>query len=201
MPSINEVWEQAQQANAHLAVLHNDIVALEACCQEVVAGVDELATQTVETNDWLESIREVLVDGFEAMTRQSHITHELLFHSIRQREAQICQLEQIAGRLCRLLNIAAQQELHLDGVAREVPTIVNLLEHAAPAAALAVGEHRRLRNEVEACCPPPAHDPECRHDSCDAPGEIARPDDQEHPVASPVEFERRRRRWVRDEPR
>ena len=47
MPTINEVWEQAQQINANLATLHNDLTTLNNRSNLTNTRLNDLLTLTV----------------------------------------------------------------------------------------------------------------------------------------------------------
>lgn len=201
MPTINEVWEQAQQINANLVTIHNDLTGLSNCCGVTNQRLTTLIPRVEETNDWLEEIRQLVNDGFAAMSSgfagvlaRQDITNALLHYQIEQNNTIICALEHISKNTCELLNHASRQTALQERIAADTAAQRHMFATAHPDAALALARETEMRREIEACCPPKPPTPPCALEPCERPGEI-RPEgtpDFVGFVARPTAVDRRR---------
>lgn len=168
MPTINEVWEQAQQINANLVTVHNDLTGL-------IAGVDE-------TNDWLEEVRQLVNDGFAAMSAgfvgvhaRQDITNALLRYEIEQNDTIICALEHISKNTCELVNYAARQTSLQESIAADTAAQRHMFATVHADAALALARESELRQQIEMCCPTKPPPAPCAYEPCPAPRERTPP--------------------------
>jgi hypothetical protein len=179
MPTINEVWEQAQQINANLATLHNDLTALSNKSDLTNVRLNNLTTLTVETNDWLEDLRQTVNSGFLAMAAafagviaRQDITNQLLHHQTEQQKTIICILEHISQNTCSLLNYAAEQTDVQKAIAANTKALQHMYATANPGAALDYERHVADRKRLEECCPPEPRQPDCIYEPCSVPKDI-----------------------------
>jgi hypothetical protein len=176
MPTINEVWAQAQQINANLAILHNDQVDLKNCCNTSVQRLQTLVTNGQETNDWLEECRSLVADGFAAMAAgftaihsRQDVTNQILWLHAQQHQTMICILEKISRNTCTLLNESAKQTHDQQAIADAVRSLDHMFATVHSDGALAYRREEQQRQEIERCCPPPMPEDPCTYDKCPAP--------------------------------
>jgi hypothetical protein len=182
VPTINEVWEQAQQINANLVIIHDDLTGLSDCCGVTNQRLNTLVSRVEETNDWLEEVRQLVNDGFAAMSvgiagihARQDITNALLRYQIEQNNTIICALERISKNTCELLNHAARQTALQERIAADTAAQRHMFATAHPDAALALARESELRREIEACCPPEPPKPPCTYEPCARPGDVQQP--------------------------
>lgn len=206
VPTINEVWEQAQQINANLAIIHNDLTALNGCCGTTNGNLTVLNNLVEETNDWLEELRQLVNDGFAAtaaglagIAARQNITNTLLTFQIQQNQTMICILEQISRNTCELLNHSAQQTSLQKSMAADMAALRHMFATAHPDAALELDRADEVRRRLEKCCPPTREGRPCTYEPCAAPGDVR----QETPPhyagfdGRPTHVKRRRRSDVK----
>ena len=182
MPTLNEVWEQAVQVNANLVTLHNDVVALQGCCQTVNARLNDLIILGDETNEWLEELRQITDAGFVATSKglaavlaDQAVTIHILAHQVKQNEAVICSLEKISANTCALLNQAVLQTDLQTQMAVELQALRHMFATANPAAALVYDRFAEERRKLEECCPPGTKPPVCIYERCPVPKDLEVP--------------------------
>lgn len=178
MPSVNEVWEQALQINANLAIVHNDMVQLLECCEQDGLKLDALIGRADESNDWLEELRQLVDDGFVAVSeglkqvqQRQDLANRLALFQIRQQDTMICALEKISKNTCDLvvqskLQTELQTEIRTTNVALE-----SMFATAHPAAAL---EHARAldtQKRLAQCCSETRKPPPCLYEPCERPSD------------------------------
>ena len=185
MPTINEVWEQALQINANLAILHNDQIDLKNCCNTSVQRLQSLLANGTETNDWLEEIRALLASGFTAMAagftamhNRQDLTNQLLWLHAQQHQTMICILENISRNTCALLNESAKQTTFQEQITGATESLDHMFATAHPDAALVRQREDEQREALERCCPPEAAADPCAYHECPA----TRPDEPRPPA-------------------
>jgi septal ring factor EnvC (AmiA/AmiB activator) len=162
MPTINEVWEQAQQINANLATIHNDMVAIR--------------QRADQTNAWLQDVRglvaaglDSLADGVVALQARQDLANKLLAVLLQLTETEICNLEKISANTCRSLNEAVlQTALQKDSTA-SLADLARMFASAHTDAALELARAKEQKARMDECCPerPPA--PPCNDERCPTP--------------------------------
>jgi hypothetical protein len=179
MPTINEVWEQAQQINANLVIVHNDLTALT---NQTNLRLTALSNRVEETNDWLEEMRQLLNGGFASVSSgftgihaRQDITNASLLHQIEQIKTVLCVLEHISQNTCQLLNHAAKQTGLQEQMAADLGAQRYMFAAAHPDAALALQRETELRRKVEECCPLEQVKDPCHYEECKRPAEIREP--------------------------
>ncbi|MFX0195891.1 MAG: hypothetical protein ACFFCW_07200 [Candidatus Hodarchaeota archaeon] len=176
MPTINEVWEQALQINANLSVIHNDLTGLKNCCNRTNDHIKNLIDKVEKSNNYLERLRDIVNDGFVAISEgiagihsRQDLTNQLLNFQTRQQETMICVLENISRNTCGLLNESNQQTKLQANLAENVERLNHMYASANPDAALIYNRHMEQREALEECCPPKPHKPICTYKPCPAP--------------------------------
>jgi hypothetical protein len=202
MPTINEVWEQTLRINANLATIHNDLVSLGNCCNATNQRLADILERVDETNDWLEALRQVVNDGFAAMSSgiagihaRQDITNRLLLYHAEQQRTMICISENISRNTCHLWDQAAQQTEMQQRVTAGVEALQNMYASTNADAALVYQRHVEDRRKLEECCPPPPRKPACVYEPCPAPGELGEDRLEKYPgyEAKPTKVVRRKR--------
>jgi len=178
MPTINEVWEQAVQVNANLATVHNDLVALKGCCENTNRRLNDQIIRAEETNDWLEDLRQVVNNGFVAMTdgiRGIHARQELMIrllaYQAEQNRTIICALENISRNTCQILDQADRQTQLQTRIAEDVTAVDQMYATSNPDSALVYQRHQEDLRKLEKCCPQKPRDPACTYRPCQSPSE------------------------------
>jgi hypothetical protein len=161
MPNINDVFTELQQANTRLQQLHNDLTAL--------------TNSTNATNSAINAGFANLSQGFQALITLASYTNTALAHNAQQNDTMICSLEQIAERVCLLLNEAHTQTGLQSQIAENTAVVKELLKTVHADAALELSRREDLRRQIEACCPPEEPEPICVHEPCQAPGPVGPP--------------------------
>jgi len=191
MPTINEVWEQAQQINANLVTVQGELTTIHGDLTGLQQEVDE-------SNDWLGEIRQLTANGFAALatgivgihTRQD-ISNDLLWVLIQQMQSALCNLEKISQNTCRLVTESVKQTEIQRATAASTADLRQMYASANPAAALELARAREQEKRMDECCPPPRPKPACSYEPCPAPQipERRRPPgwDGFHPGPSQVE--------------
>jgi hypothetical protein len=176
MPTINEVWEQALQINANLAILHNDQIDLKNCCNTSVQRLQVDLADTTETNDWLEELRSVMAAGFTAMAagfagmhQRQDLTNQLLWMHTQQHQTMICILEKISRNTCALLNESTRQTQFQDQITDSVQGLDHMFATVHPDASLVRQREEEQRLAIERCCPPDQPQDPCSYEECPAP--------------------------------
>jgi hypothetical protein len=179
MPTINEVWEQAQQINANLVTLHNDLTSLNNCCSTTNQHLNALISRVEETNDWLEEVRQLVNDGFAAMAAgfasvnaRQDITNILLRLQIEQNKTMICIMEYISRNSCELLNHSERQTAFQEKIAGYIFAVRHMFATSNPEAALTFDREEEQRQRIEECCPPEPEELPCTYESCPKPEEV-----------------------------
>jgi hypothetical protein len=176
MPSINEVWEQAVQANANLARLHDDMVSLGTCCSNTNSKLQWLINLTTETNDWQEELFKVANNGFAAISSgiqgihdRQELMSQLLLFMAEQQNTMICALEKISSNTCRMLNHSAEQTALQRYMADHLYGLEHMYATSNPEAALVYRRHSEAEEKMRNCCPSKPSPPECQQEPCSKP--------------------------------
>jgi hypothetical protein len=179
VPSINEVWEQALQINANLAIIHNDMLDLGNCCKATNGRLDQLIVRHDETNDWMAEIRDLVSRGFETVSNGIEGVHDrqeilirLAAYQIEQNRTIICALENISKNTCALLNEANQQTALQGDIRKALEATSHMTATAHPEAALAYQREQDQQAALEECCPPEEDEPPCGYQPCREPKEV-----------------------------
>lgn len=179
MPTINEVWEQAQQINANLVTIHGDLDSIET---RVDAANARFSALLALTGDGLAS----LSAGLAAMHARQDATNLLLASLLQHQQAMLCLLEQIAGNTCGTWNeAAAQTRLQRDATEAGV-SLTHMFATTHPEGALAWARHREDRARVDACCPKEKPTAPCVERPCPQPALPAVPTVPGYPVFRPA---------------
>jgi len=93
MPTINEVWEQAQEINANLVIVHNDLTGLQTA---VDGRLDNAIGQLQQVNTRLQDLRAVVASGLASLSagiaglqQRQDVTNNLLLLHAHQFETMI----------------------------------------------------------------------------------------------------------------
>jgi hypothetical protein len=175
MPSLNDAYQQLQDANSNLQTLHNDEVALKASQDATTAAVNGVHQAVNQAVVYLRA----LVEG-------QVYTNQALFHLSQQTDTMICTLEHISKNTCLLLNEAHQQTALQTAMSRDTAEALDIAKTAHPQAALDLARREALRQQTEACCPPKVEPPVCNYQPCPAVRPLPAPPRADIPDKSPV---------------
>ena len=150
MPSATDIFNELKGANQRL----DNILAAEQAVRDAVDEVDQS------------------VDTLVALQAQEN---NATFHQIKQLDAIICLLKQIADQTCRLLNEAHTQTGLQTEIADDAETLAALYSVTHAEAALVRDREEALRREIEACCPPKPPTRPCQPVACPDPGTFEPP--------------------------
>lgn len=176
MPTINEVWEQALLINANLATVHNDLTALNNCCQTSSGRLQEIVNRLDVNNQRLQQIRDIadhgftaLADGLAGVQARQDITNQLLFFQAQQQRTMICILEKISHHTCEIWNESDHQTEIEGELLSESQALAHMFASAHADAALAYRRHLEDAAELAECCPPKPRKPPCSYEPCPEP--------------------------------
>jgi hypothetical protein len=170
MPSINDVFNELQQANGNLQQIHTDIVDLATRTDNVASAVAQ--AETTLHDDFVQSNNRL-----DALIGLQTYANRALYHHSVQTDTVICLLDRIAREACEIQNEAHVQTGLQVRMAREQVRLRALYEHEHADAALQQNRIEELRTEVEACCPPEEPEPACVFEPCPTPPRIDPPPD------------------------
>lgn len=169
MPTINEVWEQALQINANLATIHNDMTALNACCQAGQVKLADLLAKVDQTNQHLIHLEAIANAGFTSMAAglaslnaRQDLTNQILLYQAQQGETLICLLEKISRHTCGTWNEVTTQTGLDHRLVSQAEALAHMFATSHADAALAWDRHVEDKARIERCCPPPPERPVCQ---------------------------------------
>jgi hypothetical protein len=158
MASLDDAFNQLKIANQHLTAIDNELQTVNASVQAV--GADSQATTAA------------VQAGFGELNSLVNHTNQLLEYEIAQNATMICYLEKIARQTCSLLNEAALQTAAQQAMREDLDDLRQLYELANPAAAVEQHRLKKLKAQVEKCCPPTVPEPPCTFEPCKQPPPI-----------------------------
>jgi hypothetical protein len=175
MPSINDVFNELQQANGNLQQIHTDIVDLATRTDNVADAVAQAETtlhsDLVQANNRLDGLVQI---GSTLIGLQTYANRALYHHSL-QTDTVICLLDRIAREACEIQNEAHVQTGLQLSMAHDQARLRALYEHEHAAATLQQTRIEELRTEIQACCPPEEPEPACEFEPCPTPPRIDPP--------------------------
>lgn len=173
MPTINEVWEQAQQINANLVIVHNDLTGMQAA---IDGRLDNAIAQMQQVNVRLQDLRAVVASGLASLSagidgieQRQDTSNELLLFQARQLQTVICILEKIAQNTCAIQNEAHTQTGLQKEIEKSTAAESHMFATLHPGAALELSREEEQKAEIERCCPPEPEPPPCVDRPCPDP--------------------------------
>ena len=189
MPTINEVWEQAQEINANLVIVHNDLTGLQAA---VDGRLDNAIGQLQQVNARLQDLRAVVASGLASLSagmaglQQRHdVTNNLLLLHAHQFETMICILEKIARNTCAIQNESHIQTALQTSIEKSAAAESHMFATVHAEAALELAREQEQKAAIDRCCPPKPEPPPCVDQPCPAPAVREIPRQDTTPVFNP----------------
>lgn len=175
MASINDVNNSVNKVNT---TLHKEIDATNA----VQTSVDNLKASVDNVSTRIDNLDGDLVAGFSATVQRLKDLEiigigevDLLFHLTQQADTMICALNQISQNTCGILTQVTIQTDIQKRLLKETEAIRFIDESANPAAALESQRLKKLKDQIEKCCPSQPTPPACTYQPCPSPKQIGRP--------------------------
>ncbi len=169
MPTINEVWEQAQRINANLVIVHDDLITLNACCERGDAKLGDLVSGLAELKAIANAGFSALANGLAGVQARQDITNQLLLFQAQQQATMICALENISRNTCGIWNENDEQTDLLQAAGANLRALEHMTASAEPEAALTWDRQLANTAELRACCPEEPRDPVCDYKPCPVP--------------------------------
>jgi chromosome segregation ATPase len=173
MPSINDLYNQLTTANSNLQVLHNDLAAI----QTQVAPLD---ADIKAVNGTLSSI----INELSNLINLINYTNNALFHVSQQNDTVICNLEKISNNTCSILNEAHVQTKLQTSLRDNLSDVLEITKLAHSEAALELENAKKLKEEIERCCPPKVEGPICHYTPCEKPTTLEKPPQTTEPTTN-----------------
>jgi hypothetical protein len=136
----------------------------------MAATIDDLFKEIERINTNLKQIEGTLNSTLPSLVTNSTYASQALAFMMKQNQAILCNLGQVAKNTCGILNEEVEQtrlQEHIAGAAERVRDLLNSV-YSAEAVNLERLEH--MRKELEACCPKERSGPPCTDKPCTDPG-------------------------------
>lgn len=165
--------------------INNSIIAVDNDVKQLHTDITELKASVDAVNNTLQSgftqLDNTLQAGFSQLVTLGTYTDQALYEISQQNHTIICILEHISKQTCELVNEGATQ-IRLQEVIEDSAEALAALYAATHAeAALERERERKLKHQIEECCPPPKPEPPCKYEACREPKEIGPPPQVEPP--------------------
>ncbi len=193
MASLNDVFTELQQVNSGVQTLHTDLQQVSTELQTVHNDVGAVNATLVkgfaDTVNTLNAGFTTMSQGLQGIISLQVFANQLLEYHTKQNDTIICVLEHISENTCDLVNQAHLQTASQTSIRDSAATVAQLLKTVHADAALELERLEKLRQQIEACCPPPRPEPVCTYEPCEKSefrGEPPQPSVPEFkPVAQP----------------
>lgn len=193
MPSVQDVFNEIQQANQNLQQIHTDLGDLNNTTDAVRNSVDQVAACCGETNQRLTRVIDTLNTGFtnisqgiQALITLQRYANDALANNAQQNHTIICNLEKISEQTCNLLTEAHTQTGLQTSIEGSTATLQELYKSTHPDSALELERQDRLRKQIEECCPPEEPEPACTYEPCEDPPRLPNPPNVDYGPFQPV---------------
>jgi hypothetical protein len=176
MPSIDDVYNQLQQATNELQGIQNELTQVNLSLTQLNNRVNTGFTDIVST---LNVGFTDLMKGLQSIAALQYFGNQVLLHHSQQNDTIICILENVSRNTCNLFTEAHRQTGLQTDISGATGGALELLKSAYPTAALERERLEKLRQQLEACCPPASVPPACAYQPCEThpfDGESPRPD-------------------------
>lgn len=159
MPSIQDIADQIDaslnQLNANTAGIKTDTT--------------EIRTELSQVDDHLQSGISTLAGGLFAILEQERRANSIALHQVAQNDTIICWLGNIAELLCGMTRKLTREIELQDRLATSLDRVEGIVELVSAREAMEYDKEQRLREEIEACCPPEQQPPEPCPEPCRSP--------------------------------
>jgi hypothetical protein len=169
MASINDVFNELQQVNSNLGLIHADGIAQTNATTQVKTSVDTLDGD-------VKAGFAATVIGLQIIAKIDIEAVKLLFHLTQQADSMICALEHISKNTCGILTQSTIQTKLQTEMRDDLDVMRDVAEATNPGAALDRARLDKLRAQVERCCPPQTPPPACTYAPCLSPKPVGMPD-------------------------
>jgi ABC-type transporter Mla subunit MlaD len=163
----NVVGGKLDTANNHLTTIEGKLDTLNASVQAVDADV--------------KTLQQLFLWGFQQLITLGQYTNQALFHNDQQNDTMICLLQQISVNTCGIWNETHTQTPLQEAIKMAIRKLTCLYAATHGDAALTLEREEKLRQQIEACCPPEPPAPACVEKPCPVP----RPFDEKPPKTDP----------------
>lgn len=164
MPSLDDFYSQLTNVNSQLQAIHKLLTTVQ-------AEVSPLDSDIKTVNDSLQSI----LKNLSALINLTSYTNNVLFHISQQNDTVICDLEKISKNTCENLNEAHIQTGLETAMKDSISDLLEITKSVHPEAALEIERLKRLKAQIEECCPPEIPGPACTYEPCFKPTSIEKP--------------------------
>jgi len=168
MPSVSDIFDQLQQANATLVQAKDEIATLNTTVATIGGTVGDILTKANEANTRLTTLHQDVQNLVGLQTTANRI----LANINEQGLTIICILEKISKNTCALWNEAHLQTALQATTAHNTTKLVSLFETSHPEAALEFCRRETLQASIDKCCPPNAPEPVCDYQPCPTPDPV-----------------------------
>jgi hypothetical protein len=147
----------------------------------IISRLDDVNGKLDTVNANLQTVEQLLLWGFQQLITLGQYTNQALFHNDQQNDTMICQLQQISVNTCCICNETHTQTPLQEAIKTAIRKLTCLYATSHADAALTHERNEKLREQIEACCPPEPPAPACVEKPCPEP----RPFDEKPPKTDP----------------
>jgi hypothetical protein len=148
---------------------------------DIRSRLDDVKVKLDQVNANLQTEQQLLLWGFQQLITLGQYTNQALFQNDQQNDAIICILQQISVNTCGIWNEAHTQTPLQESIKEAIRKLSCLYAATHGDAAVTLEREAKLRQQIEACCPPEPTPPACVERPCLAP----KPLDQKPPRTDP----------------
>lgn len=144
----------------------------------MAGSIDDVFKAIQQVNTHLQAIEGSLNTTLPTLVTNSNYVAQAFSHVMKQNEAIICSLQQIARNTCGTWNEVAQQTPLQRQIESACERVKDLLNSAYSSEAVELDRLQELREQLAECCPPKkAPTPPCQEKDCPDPGQGPPPPD------------------------
>jgi hypothetical protein len=159
MPSIQDI---ADQIDASLNQLN-------ATTSDISSDTTAIRTELSQVDDHLQSGVAVLGAGLFAILEQERRANSIALHQVAQNNTIICWLDNVAELLCGMTRKMTRQIELQDSLVTSLDRLEGIAELVHSREAVEFDRERKLKEEIERCCPPEETPPEPCPEPCRSP--------------------------------
>jgi hypothetical protein len=143
--------------------------------QGVNTRLDDVNSHLGTLEGLVTDVNNTLITGFGDLVKIGNYTNEALYDITQQNDTIICNLEKISKQTCQLVNEAYKQTRLQTSIERGTTKLVDMFSSVHAEAALDLERRTKLKEEIDACCPPRPEPPACVYEPCKKPEPIETP--------------------------
>jgi uncharacterized protein (DUF3084 family) len=165
--------------------INNNIAAVDNDVKQLHTDIGDLKTSIDAVNSTLQSgfsqLNNTLQAGFSQLVSLGSYTNQALYQISQQNDTIICILEHISKQTCELVNEGATQIRLQEAIEDSANVLSDLYAATHAEAALERERERKLKHQIEECCPPPKPEPPCKYEPCREPKKLNPPPEVQPP--------------------